>query len=103
MPGRYTSAILSAIQEWNLELERGAEIQAVFSDLQKAFDSIPERILVQKLIQLDIHPHIVGWITSYLYNRHQVVGEEWAKSSPQHAIFGVRQGSVFGPLLPSLN
>ena len=36
LPGRPTTgAILSAIQEWHLELERGAEILAVFFDLQK--------------------------------------------------------------------
>ena len=58
LPGRSTTgAILSAIQEWHLELERGAKIQAVFFDLQKAFDSVPHRLLVQKLVKLDKHLH----------------------------------------------
>ena len=94
-----TGAILSAMHEWHLNLERGAEIQAVFFDLQKAFDSVPHRLLLQKLVQLDVHPHIVAWISSYLYNRSQIVGVEGAKSASQHAISGVPQGSVLGPLL----
>ena len=86
------------MHEWHLNLEGGAKIQAVFFDLQKAFDSVPHRLLLQKLIQLDVHPHIVAWISSYLYNCSQIVGVEGAKSSSQH-LSGVPQGSVLGPLL----
>ena len=100
LPGRSTTdAILSAIQEWHLNLERGSEIQAIFFDLQKVFDSIPHKLLVQKLIELDIHPHTIAWIRSYLHNRHQTVGVEGAKSSSHHVTSGVSQGSVLGPLL----
>ena len=60
LPGRSTTgASLSAIQEWHLELERVAEIQAVLLDLQKAFDGVLHRLLFQKLIQLDVHPTLL--------------------------------------------
>ena len=94
-----TGAIISAMHEWHLNLERGAEIQAVFFDLQKAFHSVPHRLLLQKLVQLDVRPHTVAWISSYLYNRSQIVGVEGAKSTSQHGISGVPQGSVLAPLL----
>ena len=55
MPGRSTTgAILSAIQDWNGQLDKGANVQAVFIDLQKAFDSVPHGPLIDKLIHLNI-------------------------------------------------
>ena len=43
LPGRSTTGaiILSAIHSWPSELDDGAEVQSVFFDLQKAFDSVP--------------------------------------------------------------
>ena len=49
-----TNAILSATNEWFIHLENGAEVQAVFFDLQKAFDSVPHCLLIEKLHQLEI-------------------------------------------------
>ena len=36
-----TGPILSAVQEWYGHLDGGAEVQAIFFDLQKAFDTVP--------------------------------------------------------------
>ena len=74
-------------------------MQAVFFDLQKAFDTVPHAKLISKLSNLDIPTHLVSWISSYLYSRKQQVGVSGANSTPVDVISGVPQGSVLGPTL----
>ena len=100
MPGRSTTgAILSAIHDWHGHLDKGADVQAVFFDLQKAFDSVPHCPLIDKLISLNIPTVLVSWISSYLYNRKQQVGVSGVNSDPVSVTSGVPQGSVLRPLL----
>ena len=81
------------------ELEKGREIPTVFFDLQKAFNSVAHKLLLQKLLSLGVEPHTLAWISSYLFNRSQKVGIAGTTSSPCHVLSGVPQGSVLGPLL----
>ena len=100
MPGRSTTgAILSAMHDWHEHLDKGADVQAIFFDLQKAFDSVPHGPLIDKLISLNVPTVLVSWISSYLYNRKQQVGVCGVNSDPVNVISGVPQGSVLGPLL----
>ena len=100
LPGRSTTgAILSAVHDWHVNLNSGAEVQAVFFDLQKAFDTVPHAKLISKLSNLDIPTHLVSWISSYLCSRKQQVGVSGANSTPVDVISGVPQGSVLGPTL----
>ena len=72
---------------------------AVFFDLQKAFDSVPHRPLLDKLRLFDLDPYILRWICSYLMDRKQYVVLNGERSPACNAISGVPQGSVLGPLL----
>ena len=94
-----TNAILSSTNEWFIHLENGSEVQANSFDLQKAFDSVPHCLLIEKLFQLEVPGHLISWISSYLHNRVQQVGVMGELSSPTSVISGVPGGSVLGPLL----
>ena len=99
-PGRSTtSALLSTLSDWHDELDNGNDICAVFFDYRKAFDSVPHSPLVKKLMDLNIDPFIITWITSYLCNRKQSVVVSGETSNSVQVVSGVPQGSVLGPLL----
>ena len=80
-------------------LDSGYEICSIFLDLRKAFDSVPHRNLLLVLEQLADHPILIKWICSYLTSRVQRVVVNGEISREVHAISGVPQGSVLGPLL----
>ena len=109
LPGRSTTgAILSTIHTaTSCELEKVAEIQTVFFDIQKAFDKLvchtssfskSYQAWVWSLTLLSGSP-VMYIIASYVYNRHQEVGIVGTMSSPCHVLSGVPQGSVLGSLL----
>ena len=94
MPGRSTAgAILSAIHNWHGHLDKGADVQAIFFHLQKAFDSVPHGQLLDKLISLNIPTVLISWIANYLYNTKQV----GVNPDSVSVTSGVPQGLVLGP------
>lgn len=72
-----TLALCSSIHDWLKELDSGNEICSVFFGLQKAFDSVPHNHLIDKLTTLNLCPHLLQWIHSYLCDRSQVVKLLW--------------------------
>ena len=99
-PKKSTVAALADVTyNWCRALDQGSEVCAVFFDLQKAFDSVPHRPLLDKLRLFDLDPYILRWICSYLMDRKQYVVLNGEQSPACNAISGVPQGSVLGPLL----
>ena len=66
-----TAALLDVYNTWAMEIDRGNEVCAIFLDLRNAFDLVPHRKVVEKLVATGLNPYILRWIISYLSNRSQ--------------------------------
>lgn len=71
---RSTSTNLITFTNYALKvIESGSQIDAIYTDIRKAFDRVKHRYLLQKLREMGIRPGMLGWIKSYLINRSQCV------------------------------
>ena len=62
-------------------LDEGSEIGAVFFDLRKVFDSVPHKVLMEKLQQTGLNINILAWVGNYLTSRKQMVVVNGSSSS----------------------
>ena len=71
----------------------------IFADLQKAFDTVEHDILLTKLEHYGARKLADDSLKSYLSDRKQFVSINNYDSNLASVLYGVRQGSVLGPLL----
>ncbi|GBN79656.1 putative RNA-directed DNA polymerase from transposon BS [Araneus ventricosus] len=77
----------------------GSQLDVIYTDFSKAFDSIDFGILLNKLHGLGFHVNLTDWLHSYLCNRSLYVYFNNAVSCEFSGTSGVPQGSNLGPLL----
>ena len=75
LPGRSTTQALIFFMHTILEAldTCGRYIRIFFSDFSKGFDLVDHNVLLSKLNNLDVDPHLVRWIAAFLTNRSQRV------------------------------
>ncbi len=99
LPGRSTTTqLLQVVDDWAATLDAGGELDVIYFDFAKAFDTVPHQRLLKKLESYGISASIVNWIRSYLSNRRHRVIVQGAPSDWHDVTSGIPQGSVLGPI-----
>ena len=80
-------------------VDNNKAFSALLTDLSKAFDCICHDLLVAKLHAYGLSLPALKMIQNYLLNRKQRTKIGFSYSTWENIIYGVRQGSVLGPLL----
>ena len=91
-----THMLIKLLHEWQSQLDLGHSVRVVFLDYSKAFDRVNHNILLDKLAQLNVSPHMLKWFASFLINRTQCVKLGDATTTSLTMNGAVPQGALFG-------
>ncbi|XP_055633320.1 uncharacterized protein LOC129773702 [Toxorhynchites rutilus septentrionalis] len=83
-------------------MDDGLQVDAVYTDIEAAFDTVNHEILLAKLFRLGVSERMCNWLHSYLRNRQLCVKTGSCESALFSPRSGVPQGSNLGPLLFTL-
>ena len=92
-------AITYFVDNIRKNMDNGLLAGAVFIDLKKAFDTVDQELLLNKLHLYGVCPEALIWFRSYLCCRQQAVEIEGCRSTSVKIESGVPQASVLGPLM----
>ena len=79
--------------------DKGHYTGMVILDLQKAFDAVNHKILLDKLRAIGVGQIAVQWFNSYLSCRQQLVNTADINLYFRNVLCGVSQGSILGSFL----
>ena len=91
--------LITVIYEWALVLDVHGQVDVVFLDFAKAFDSVLHERLLLKADYFVIRNKTNIWLRSFLTGRSQRAVIHGSASLWSPVVSGVPQGTVFGPIL----
>lgn len=94
-----TQQLLRFLTYVNNSLNVKSQVDVIYLDFRKAFDSVPHGELLFKLWAFGITGDLWLWFRAYLSSRRQMVSLNNQCSQMLPVISGVPQGSILGPLL----
>jgi retron-type reverse transcriptase len=94
-----TDNLYILIESIKLGMTKANAFPVIFLDIQKAFDSVCHRRLLQRCQEAGITGYLLRWIKSFLHDRSFIIDHNGHTSTPHPARFGVPQGSIISPLL----
>ena len=87
------------LEKWKRAVDSGQIFGTLLTDLSKAFDCLEHELLIAKVNAYGFSLPALKLVHDYLSNRKQRSKVNRTYSSWLEIVFGVPQGSIFGPLL----
>ena len=94
-----TLAVGTAQASWEQARQKGRATAVAAFDFSSAFDTVDPAHLLARLQAVGIRGRAQTWFKSYLTGGTQCVDWGEARSTCKQVKYGVRQGSILGPLL----
>ena len=95
--------LLVMLEKFKEATDQGNQFGVLLTDLSKAFDYIDHKLLIAKLYKYGISSSALNIISSYLKHTTQRTKINDCFSARSNIEYGVRQGSILGPLPFNIN